>query len=203
MKHCLATVTATSVLLFAAVAEGQVPGYPQGPGLSQTEGFSVGLYLNGTAARYEDESTIESGAGLGLRVGYGLSSNFDLFAQFTAASVQHDGMSDRYGVGHFDLGAQYNFGQAQAQLRPFVFGALSGRAVSLDIVDVDMRGAGFSLGGGLRYFFNPAFAFDMNLGMTFGSLGEGRVGSGSWQDLGNDSVGMTSSRFNLGLSWHP
>jgi hypothetical protein len=203
MKHYLAAAVVTTTLAFAGVAEGQIPGIPQGPGGSKTEGFSVGLYLNGTAAQYEGDSTIESGGGLALRAGYGLSPNFDLFAQLTGASVQHDGMSDRYGVGHFDLGAQYNFGQAQARLRPYMFGALSGRAVSLDIVNVDMRGAGFSFGGGLRYFFNPAFAVDANLGMTFGSLGEGRLAGGSWEDLGNDSVGMTSSRFNLGISWHP
>jgi hypothetical protein len=201
--HCLPLTVIGAALVFAAPSQAQFPGGSvEGAIRSNTAGFAIGAYLNGTAAKYEDDS-IESGGGLALRIGYGFNHNVELFAEFAAASLQHDGLNDRYGVGHFDLGARYNFGQNTSRTRPYFFGGLSGRAISLEIIDADMRGAGFSAGGGLRHFFNPALALDVGLGLTVGSLSEGRAYGGSWQDLGSDSLSMTSSRFNLGLSWHP
>jgi hypothetical protein len=202
-KHSL-PLAVIGALIFSVPSTAQIPGSAfETPVRSSVAGFSVGAYLNGTAATYEGDSTIESGAGLTLRLGYGFSTNFEVFAQMAGASLQHDGYTDRYGVGHFDMGVHYNFSQAASKNRPYVFGALSGRALTMEVVDLDLRGVAFTAGGGLRHFFNPALALDVNLGMTFGSLGEGRAGGGSWQDLGSDSIGMTTSRFNMGLSWHP
>lgn len=203
-RHIISIPFATAALLVATSLAGQYPGSRAYSSIqSGTTGISLGAYLNGTAARYEDDSTVESGPGIALRLGYGFTPNVEAFAELAGARVRHDGFGDRYGVGHFDVGMRYNFGTMAARTRPYLSGALSGRALTIDVVGADMRGAGLSAAGGLRYFFNPALALELNLGLTFGSLGEGRIQGGSWESLGDNSLNMLSSRFNVGLAWHP
>jgi len=202
-NRTILTVAGLATVFFVSTLNGQSPGVPGYlPARSNTAGFSIGLFLNGTAASYEDDSTVESGGGLALRLGYGFNPSLELFAEFTGASVQHDGLSETYGVGHFDVGLRYNIGKPAGATRPYAFGAVSGLGIDVDMLDVEMRGTGFTVGGGLRYFFNPAFALDVDLCITFANLDEGRLAGGSWQDLGDEAVSMTSSRFNAGVSWH-
>jgi hypothetical protein len=108
-----------------------------------------------------------------------------------------------YTMGHFDLGVRYLL--STARFRPYVEGAFSGRAVSIDVFGetLEIRGAGPTVGGGLEYSFGRAAALDVGLAYTFGKYTEGRLGGGSWEDLGNESIKGTSARFNIGVVWRP
>lgn len=172
---------------------------------SNTTGFTMGISLNGSSLSVEDDDEVESGGGLSLRAGYGISNSLQLYATGTGASIQHADFDDTYQLGHFDLGARYLFGSAYRAARPYVNAAVSGRAARTEFgtETVDLRGTGFTFGGGLEYFLNRSVALEGGLDATFGDFSEGRVGDGDWQDLGAESFSATSARFNLGLAWHP
>ena len=68
---------------------------------------------------------------------------------------------------------------------------------------LDLRGSGFTAGGGIEYFLRPTLALEGGLDFTFGSFSEGRVTGTGWQDLGDQALDATSSRVNVGISWHP
>jgi hypothetical protein len=172
---------------------------------SKTNGFNVGIYLNGAALQVENVDEIDSGGGLGIRFGYGFNQNLEIVVDGQAAEMSTSGSSATYTLAHFDLGARYSFGSAASAARPYFAASLSGRSASVPIgtTSLDIRGGGVGLGGGLRYFFSPSFAIDGGLGLTYGSFSEGRIGSDAWQDLGGDSFNGTSTRLNVGLSWHP
>jgi hypothetical protein len=68
-------------------------------------------------------------------------------------------------------------------------------------MSIESRGAGVSLGGGVRYFFSPKLALDSGLRFTFGEFSEGRVGNGSWNDMGEYATSSTTTRFNVGVSY--
>ncbi len=61
--------------------------------------------------------------------------------------------------------------------------------------------AHFDLGG--RYYFSTSVALDAGLKFTVGKFSEGRTGSSGWVGMGDDSFSGTSSRLNVGISWHP
>jgi Outer membrane protein beta-barrel domain len=173
---------------------------------SNTAGPHLGVFLNGSAVRVEDSDVVESGAGLGVHLGYGFGQNLSVFARVDAASIQPEGAGDNYGLAHADLGVRYSFGAPSAAFRPFLQGAVSGRAVSFDMGSegtLDARGAGISAGGGLEYFVSRSVAIEAGLSVSFGELTEGRVGGSDWVNLDNDAINITTSRFDIGLSWHP
>ena len=166
---------------------------------SHTGKLFLQAHLNGTGLSVE-ESDAESGNGFGLKVGYGFSPLFTLYAGFDAASMDATGGGE-YAYGLFDLGGQFNFRSGAHALVPYLDVALSGQAAILDVAgdDLTFSGAGISFGGGLKYFVSPALALDGSLTVTRGSFREAEY-------LGErETVDATANgaRFGLGISWYP
>lgn len=174
---------------------------------SNTQGFSVGAFLNGSAAQVEDADEADSGGGLSLHLGYGVNESVSLFARVSGAAIEAEGFAeDQYALAHFDLGARYSFGSTASRLRPFLQGAYSGRAASFDLGSegtLDVRGSGFTGGGGLEYFVSPTMSIEGGLSFTSGEFNEGRLDGSEWVDLDDTSFDMTTTRVDLGVTWHP
>lgn len=173
---------------------------------STTTGFNLGLFLSGAAIQAEESSEIESGAGGSLHLGYGINPNVSFFMRINGAVIQTPGSESEYALAHVDLGARYSFRGSAAALRPFVQGAVNGRGLSADAGSqgtVQARGPGFSAGVGLEYFFGPNVALETGLSWSVGKFNQGRLDDGDWVDFHDDSFSATSSRFDIGVSFHP
>jgi hypothetical protein len=169
-------------------------------GQASTRGFSFGGYFNGSALSLEHSSNTDNGGGFGLRAAYGITHQFEAFADLQVASM--DDGEETYALSHFDLGGRFNFGTVNTRVRPFAELALNGRAFAYDTPGgiLGMRGGGISFGGGSRYFFSPRVAFDGGLRLTRGQFTEGQYGNSNWQSLGGNSFKGSSTRLNLGVS---
>lgn len=208
MKNTVRTLTLATLLAGAAAAPLAAQTDPDFlPARSKTAGFHLGVFLNGSAAQVEDADEADSGGGLSLHLGYGVNDNFSLFARASGAAIQAEGFAeDQYTLAHVDLGGRYSFGTTAAALRPFLQAAFSGRAASFDLGSegmLDVRGSGFTGGGGLEYFVNPNLAIEGGLLFSFGEFNEGRLDGSEWVDLEDASLDMNTTRFDLGISWHP
>lgn len=176
---------------------------------SNTRGFTAGLHLNGSALQLDGEGAeAENGGGMGLMLGYGVSNKVTLFARVDGADVSYsDGEDGSYTLAHLDLGGRYSFGSSAAALRPFVELSLMGAGVSdeIDGSDVTLSGGAFGIGGGLEYFFSRSLALDVGLSLSKGEFTTATVDGEDYdlEDLEIEEAGFTSSRFNVGLSWHP
>lgn len=169
-----------------------------------TEGFSIGLHLNGTSWHLDepdlDLEGSDSGGGLGFGLSYGVSHLVTLFLNLDGASIDPD-EGETYSLGHGDLGARFTFGAPASQLKPFAQIALTGAGAELEIGrnTIQLRGGGLTLGGGLLYFLSPAWALDAGLDLTFGNLTEVEV-----NNLTADiDVKARTSRLNAGVRWYP
>jgi opacity protein-like surface antigen len=179
---------------------------------STTRGFTVGLHLTGASLNVEgDNNERESAGGGGIHVGYGLNRNFTLFLRGDGAKFDNlttDDVEGEWTMGHFDVGARYNFASSLRKWIPFVEAALSYRAVSVDnpVVDniprneLSITGAGLTLGGGVDYYFSESWAIDLQLLWTGGEFTTLRVDNVSTSGLDFDA---TSSRVTLGVAWWP
>lgn len=200
MKHPLFAallVPAALAVSAAAHAQNAAPAADD----SKIRGFMVGVHLNGSAIQ-PDGSDTESGGGLGLRLGYGVSNHVTLYAEGDAASVDYANDPGSYTLAHVGLGVRGTFRGARARLRPFVEGALMGVAAAdtENGSDVVISGGGLQVGGGLEYFFSRHVALDAGLTFGPGSFNRATV-DGERVDV--DKLNFTSSRFNLGVSFHP
>ena len=179
---------------------------------SATNRFFIGLALNGSAIQGDDLTDgAESGGGLGMQLGYAFTPKFALFVDGAAASMSPEA-GDSYGLGHFDIGARWQFSNPSRALAPFVDVALTGRAaVQEDVTlyddfgnsetgDLSVSGAGFSFGGGLNYHVTPRFALTTGLRWTVGELSQVKFNNVSVDGLELDA---TTTRFNLGFVWYP
>jgi opacity protein-like surface antigen len=177
------------------------------PPRSKTAGFNLGVFLNGSAVRVDDSDVIESGAGGSVHLGYGFTENVSVFLRVNGAAIESDDVpSGSYTMAHADIGVRYSFLGSSTAWRPFVQGAFSGRAVSIDEGNagtLDARGPGFTAGAGLEYFVTPRVAVEAGLSYSFGEFNEGRLNGGDWVDFEDEAFEATSSRFDLGVSWHP
>jgi len=168
---------------------------------SNPSGLMLGAHPNGSALSVEDADEVESGGGLGLIVGYGFNRRVTLYLAADGASMNAGGADDAYTLGHGDLGVRIHLGGEARAAVFYLDGAFTGWLARYDIAgsDLDFSGTGFSLGGGLEYFFSPGFALDLGLKFTFGSFDQISY-EGETEDI---DLGATGSRFNLGVSWYP
>jgi hypothetical protein len=210
MKNAVRTLALAATLAgtLSTTAAAQLDPPVDGPlgGRSNTAGFHLGVFLNGSAVQVEDSDIVEKGGGGSLHLGYGPSQNISLFMRANAAEIQSEDADESYILAHFDIGARYSFASAARALRPFVQGAFSGRAFSLDAGSagtLEARGPGFTAGAGVEYFFNPQVALEAGLSYSFGEFNEGRLDGGEWVDFEDEAFSATSSRIDVGVSWHP
>lgn len=179
---------------------------------STTRGFTFGLHVTGASLEVEGANNDrESAGGGGIRVGYGLNRNFTLFVRADGAKFDDlttDNVEGQWTMGHFDIGARYNFANSLRRWIPFVEAALGYRAVSVDnpVVDniprneLSITGAGLTLGGGVDYYFSETWALDLQLLWTGGEFTTLRIDNVSTSGLAFDA---TSSRVTLGVAWWP
>ncbi len=175
---------------------------------SATDRFwlGVGLEGNGILANDALNSSTDSGAGIGLSIGYGFTPRWSLYSVLSGASMTASDFSGTYGLGHFDLGTRIHFGHDSGRVRPFVQGGLSGRAATQEFYigsrayKVEAGGAGVSFGGGLNAHFSPALAFSGAITWSTGNFSIYKVNG---IEVPGDSLGATSARVHLGLVWFP
>jgi opacity protein-like surface antigen len=206
MKNAIRTLALAATLAGTLSTPAAAQLEPPVGGRSNTAGFHLGVFLNGSAVQVEDSDIVEKGGGGSLHLGYGPSQNVSVFMRANAAEIESDDADGSYILAHFDIGARYSFASAAAALRPFVQGAFSGRAFSLDAGaagTLEARGPGFTAGAGVEYFFNPQVALEAGLSYSFGEFNEGRLDGGEWVDFEDEAFSATSSRIDVGISWHP
>lgn len=168
---------------------------------SNTKGFFIGVHLNGTSWTVDDLGVSgENGGGMGLKLGYGFNQLVTIYGNIDGAVINPN-EGGNYSLAHFDLGVNFNFGSQQRALRPYVDLALTGRAAQVTVgpAEIEISGAGFTAGGGLKYFFSLPLALDVGLLGTFGKLDEVSVGSISE----NISADASAVRLNIGIVWYP
>jgi hypothetical protein len=172
---------------------------------ARTSGFALGLYAGGTTIRAEDADN-ESGAGLGLRLGYGFRERFLVFVEASAASIESVDLEGSYGLTHLDLGLRYRFAGLQARLAPYAEAAFSNRMASYDFGEqgvLDIGGSGISLGGGVEYSIGARLALDAGLRLTRGAFDKARIDEGDWSDAPNGGFDAATLRLTLGFVWRP
>jgi hypothetical protein len=178
---------------------------------SHTSGFFLGLGLNGSSIESEDlSSNRESGGGLAGELGYGFTRHFALFMNASAARISST--SGDFDLGHFDVGARWNFASPSRSIAPFLDVAVGGRAaMESDVVlydeagqmrqgDLSIMGTGVSVGGGLNYFVSPSWALGGSFKYTMGEFSRVQFDKVSVDGF---EIDATSARFNLGFTWFP
>jgi opacity protein-like surface antigen len=199
------TLIASALLAGTVLAAGDLDAQ-----VSKNSGFLLNLHLAGNSLTWDlpdTENETETGGGLGLGLGYGFGEQFALVVNLDAATVKFDNDEDdgSRALAHFDIGGRVNFGSTASAVRPYVNAALSGVAEGTSADDgedaVTISGGGFTVGGGLQYFFSPKFALDAAVQGTFGEFTKIQVGDLS-QDIDEDAKFRTA-RLQVGVTWHP
>jgi len=150
-------------------------------------------------------STTESGAGVGLVVGYGFTPVWALYANFSGASMTaSDGTP--FGLGHFDVGMRAHFLTGPHVVVPFVQAGLSGRAEAETLTtrtgahDISATGVGIAFGGGVNVHVRPPLAISGGVTWSVGDFSDYTVDK---QTVPGTSVGATSARVFVGIVWFP
>lgn len=181
---------------------------------SDNSGVMLNLHLAGQGlALVGDETEAETGGGLGVALGYGFNDRVTLFLNIDGSAIQYDEDvseetgDDTYSAVTADLGVRMNFGNEGMKLRPYINAAFSGLAVVEEFeiagedVETTLSGGGLTVGGGLQYFFTSSLAVDVALQATQGAFTNAAVDDED-EDL-EQGIAFTSSRLQLGLTWHP
>lgn len=181
-----AGLTAVTAPFSAGDLEGQNP---------TPQGFHLGLHLNGSSLQFTDESTTETGGGLGLRLGWGITPNFTIFLGTDAASME----GGDYTLGQGDLGVRYHFVSDTRRGAPYLNGSFSyWLAETFEFgPKFEVGGPAFTLGGGYLHFFSSSVAVDVGLRLGFGTFDEVRSENIS---IAVDQPARTA-RVNIGISW--
>ena len=196
-------VVACATLLAATPLAAQGTALPA----SSTKGVFLGFHLNGSAVSGDDltEDT-ESGGGLALQLGYGVTPRLAFVLDVTGAALKIQ--DDDVGFAHIDLLLRYAFTGPTRRLVPFVEGGLTGRGLAQENADlgngiagdVTLTGGGVTVGGGLQFHVTPKVAIGAGLKWTTGEFDRITVDDVSVKDLDIDA---TSTRFNIGITWYP
>lgn len=203
-------IVAALALLTALPAMAQQPA-AAGIRRSNTSKLLLEVAANGSGVSLDDFSDgTESGAGLTLRVGYGFTPKFAGVIDITSAEIQDD--FEGYTLTQADIGIRYHFANASRAFVPYLETAASvfimwqenvafendqGESVTGDL---DISGTGFTLGGGLLYFFSQKWALSGGFKWTKGSFDEVTLGNVTVSGL---DLNATTTRFNLGVAWFP
>ena len=202
------TLTIAALLIASTQGFAQTMPTPR----SNTTGLMLNAHLNGSSLKAED-ADMESGGGFGARVGWGFTPMVTAFIGLDAARMKSNELDANYGLGQVDIGAQLNFASSARAWRPFAEAALTGRGVAMDDVLVvdengdvysgkyEDSGVGFTLGGGVQYFFSAPWALSTGLSYTFGKFDNPKFDGD--EISGVESWAASGARFNIGMSWYP
>lgn len=164
------------------------------------KGFYAGVSLLGTSFEIpEIGEERDSGAGLGVQVGYNFNPNVGVFISLDGSNMSPDN-DEEYALAHFDLGVEGRLNEFGDGFRPYGKAFFLGVAAAFDSPggNVDISGTGFGVGLGVYYFFNQHFAVDVGYSHSFISFDELSIGSVSFEIDENETTG----RLGLGLSYH-
>ena len=197
MKTIRLTLCAAICALFVVA----LPATANAQDKSRSQGFFLGGGLEGTGISIEDNDDTDSGSGFGLTVGYGFTPKLSIYGHLSAGNVE-DADGFEYGIGHFDIGTRVHFRAPANMVVPFVQAGLSSRALSqdFDTDEIEASGMGLAVGGGVNVHFKPALAFTASATWSLGNVGNFKFNG---EDADVDSVGMTTARIHVGVTWFP
>ena len=177
--------------------------------VSGTNGFYAGAGIGSTGWSSETFSGDEFLGGFAsyIETGYGFSEKLTAFFRFEFGSNLSSGNPSiaPYPSRQIELGARWNFLSSTQSFRPFFQVTGSRYSINFESFDifgnflpVKASGVLIGIGGGARYFFNPAFSVVGQLQSDFGSFNSVTV---SGLDL-MESHGLFTFRFNIGATFH-
>lgn len=171
---------------------------------STTQGFHLGLALNGSSIQITDDQAegdieAESGSGINLTAGYGFTPQFGILLSVAGARMDDAG----YGLGQADIAGRFSFANPSRAFVPYLEFGFAGLSLQDDLEgeDLEFQGTGFTGAAGLKYFFSPKLALDLNLRYTAGEFDTFKLGGESVSN--DDGVEVSTARFNIGVSWFP
>ena len=173
---------------------------------STTQGLFLQLSADGQALGFNEDDFDETddGGGLALRAGYGVSRVVTLYVGVSGAQVDGETngvINDTYDWTAGEIGARLHL-LPSARLVPYLDVALRGVAATYDEADLEFRGGGAALGGGLAYYVSPSVALDVALRFGGGGFEEVQLG-GLSADIDADDFGYGEGRFSVGLTAFP
>ncbi len=179
---------------------------------SDNSGLMLNLHLLGNGVSGVGAGAeMENGGGLGVALGYGFNDRVALYLNVDAAEIEYDedveADEDSYAAVTADLGVRMNFGNEWMRLRPYINAAISGLVlgeegeIAGEEVTSTISGGGLTVGGGVQYFFSHNLALDVGLQATQGAFTDVAVDDDD-EEL-DEGIAYTTSRVQLGLTWHP
>ncbi|MGK2962192.1 MAG: outer membrane protein [Gemmatimonadaceae bacterium] len=186
------------VAAFAASADAQR--------MPDVRGLHLGAAVNATSIKLDEtefsSDERENGYGANIYAGYNFTRNFGLLLSLTGSNINDNETSD-FGVVHIDLIGRASF-PGQTPLVPYIELGVAGVAAAYtpdNEDEVELSGAGLTLGAGLNYFFTRRVALDVGLRFTPGEFGTAKI-AGREVDAGG-GVGFNTTRVNVGLAFYP
>lgn len=175
---------------------------------STTEGLSIGLqanYLSWSSDYFQflDENA-GTGAGEGLRVGYGLSQRIELFGQYDFSALNATKIAGKdFSFTHITGGLRFNFSATTHALRPFAELGYAYQTGKADQVlnqnngrdNLIFKGGTVHLGGGLNYFVALPVAITLNASVQAGAKSPVYVNGNNT----GDKADITSFRISAGV----
>jgi opacity protein-like surface antigen len=179
---------------------------------SDNRGFMLNLHLLGNGvSTVGADAEMENGGGLGVALGYGFNDRVALYLNIDGAEIEYDEDvetdEDSYTAVTADIGARMNFGNEGMKLRPYINAAFSGLVLGEEgdfageELTTMISGGGLTVGGGLQYFFSQNLALDVGLQATQGAFTDIAVDDED-EEL-DEGIAYTTSRIQLGVTWHP
>ncbi len=137
---------------------------------STTKGLNVaaGVNLMGWSSEYYEflSESAGSGYGAGLSASYGITELIEPYLGFTYSAIAVGEVEARsMSMSQLDVGLRLNFLGTIHAWRPFIQAGYSNRVLSMNEIsydaghiDVRVKAHAPHLGGGVAYFFNPAWS---------------------------------------------
>ncbi len=168
-------------------------------GSSRTKGLFIGLDAEGNGLQTNMAgSSVESGAGAGVVLGYGFTRRLSLYADVSDAQMNATA-GGTYMLGNADFGARVHFRSGHV-IVPFIELGATARQVSTTQsgVTYTANGIGGSAGLGFNIYFMRAVALSTAADWSMGNINNYQV-----DNLVGSSVSAMTARVHVGLVWFP
>jgi len=169
-----------------------------------TRGLHLAVHGEAATIRFSNADDWRGGAGLGGRIGWGITQRLTLFGQGDLARVRGDEAGTvRLRVGHLDLGARFTFTAPRRRWAPYVSVASSSLSFTepAEPRDLEFEGNAIGIGGGALVFFRRMLALDLGVHLAGGRFD--RLTTGNTTQQIRTRGDAASARFMAGLSWYP
>lgn len=177
---------------------------------SKTTGFMLGLGLNGSSIKFEDDDEADSGSGATLQLGYGFTKRFTGMIDLSGVVLDGDAGEGEVSLAQVFLAGRFNFGSEAARWRPFADVGFGARGLGRQNVqvcdptcanhDYSFTGGSFMFGGGVSFYATRKLAITGALNWGLGEFSEATMDNVTVSGFEADA---TTARLNLGISWFP